>query len=166
MDELRLSKFENIFHDLFLKTENTILVNGLANGYSEPIYLPAHNGSPAQIVYANGFVTSALHEVAHWCHAGFERRQQVDYGYWYAGDERTQLEQAKFEQVELVPQAYEYLLSQAVGLNFSPSLDNFNVEITLDRELFFEKIKYTAKAKYITGLSPRLNLLLNELHYD
>ena len=156
-------QFETLFNDLFLASEHTKLINGVRIGASEPLYTPAQGQDPAQIIYAHGFITSAFHEVAHWCYAGVDRRQRIDYGYWYAGEYRDQSAQDDFERVELVPQAYEYLLCQAAQHPFQVSLDNFNHEVMLDRDGFEARVKSMAANKQKTGLSPRLNLLLNAL---
>jgi elongation factor P hydroxylase len=156
-------EFELLFNALFFKSDNTLLVNGLDVGELEPLFLPAMGDTPARIIYAHGFLSSALHEVAHWCFAGAERRKLVDYGYWYSGDERDQKEQHLFEQVELVPQAYESLLSESCGLQFKVSLDNFNPAVALDREQFTQKVLETAQYKLKYGASPRLQRLLKAL---
>ncbi len=53
------------------------------------------------------FYASALHEIAHWCIAGENRCQQVDYGYWYEPNGRSEERQFEFEKVEVKPQALE-----------------------------------------------------------
>lgn len=65
-----------------------------------------------------------LLEVAHWCVAGEKRRQQEDYGYWYAPDGRTEAQQQEFEKVEVRPQALEWIFSVASGHPFTVSADN------------------------------------------
>jgi len=115
-----------IFNDLFLDELNTTLVLG----DDEPIYLPANDEHPHhRIVFAHGFFASAMHEIAHWCVAGPERRKLEDFGYWYKPDGRTAEEQAEFEQVEVRPQAYEWLLSKAAGHKFHFSADNLSSDI-------------------------------------
>ena len=47
-----------------------------------------------------------------------------DLGYWYAPDGRTLEQQQLFEQVEIKPQAIEWLFAQAFGRKFRVSLDN------------------------------------------
>ncbi len=75
-----------IFNDTFLETFNT----KLELGGDEPIYLPADQEHPHhRIIFARGFYASALHEIAHWCVAGPERRLLEDFGYWYEPDGRT-----------------------------------------------------------------------------
>lgn len=160
---LTLHEFETIFHQLFFASENTQLVNGMLVGANEPLYTPASNCSPAKIIYANGFLQSALHETAHWCHAGLNRRQKIDYGYWYVGDSRNQQQQVNFEKVELIPQAYELLLSQACGIEFQVSLDNFNSDVFLDRDGFFQKVILAAEQALLNGLPQRLNRLYHEI---
>lgn len=111
----------NLFNDLFKKTEQTILVGGAA----EPLYLPKNSAVPFnQIIFTYDYFSSALHEVAHWCVAGTERRQLIDYGYWYKPDGRDHESQKIFEQVEAKPQALEWIFSVASGARFRVSADN------------------------------------------
>ncbi len=79
---------------------------------------------PARIQFAHGFFNSALHEISHWTIAGDKRRLLPDLGYWYAPDGRTREQQALFEQVEIKPQAIEWMFAQAFGRKFRVSLDN------------------------------------------
>jgi elongation factor P hydroxylase len=110
-----------LFDALFGAAENTRLVRGSA----EPLYLPPGEGAPhGRIVFAHGFFASALHEIAHWCVAGPARRRLVDYGYWYKPDGRSATEQREFEQVEVRPQALEWIFSRAAGREFHFSADN------------------------------------------
>jgi elongation factor P hydroxylase len=116
-----------IFNNLFQQAENTILVKG----EHEPLYLPASSKCPhAQVIFAHGFYQSALHEIAHWCIAGQDRRQLVDYGYWYQPDGRSAEQQKIFEQVEIKPQALEWMFSVAAGSRFYISADNLSGEET------------------------------------
>lgn len=99
-----------LFNKTFLSTENT----ELAGGYNEPLYQPAMPDNPThRILFTHDYFASALHEVAHWCVAGTTRRQQVDYGYWYEPDGRTQEQQHLFEKVEVRPQAFEWIFANA-----------------------------------------------------
>lgn len=112
-----------IFNTLFLESHNTQLVCC----QNEPIYLPADASHPHhRIIFAHGFYASALHEIAHWLVAGPARRLQEDYGYWYKPDGRNADEQLLFEQVEIKPQAIEWVLSTAAGFKFNFSADNLN----------------------------------------
>ncbi len=96
----------------------------LVKGDFEPEYFPATSDTSARIQFAHGFFNSALHEISHWSIAGEKRRLLPDLGYWYAPDGRTAEQQALFEQVEIKPQAIEWLYSQAFGRKFRVSLDN------------------------------------------
>ena len=96
----------------------------LVRGDFEPEYFPATITTPARIQFAHGFFNSALHEISHWSIAGDKRRLLADLGYWYAPDGRTAEQQALFEQVEIKPQAIEWLYSKAFGRKFRVSLDN------------------------------------------
>lgn len=103
----------------------------LVGGAPEPEYLPAGAGRPFhQIIFTRDYFRSALHEIAHWCVAGAERRQLPDFGYWYAPDGRSAEQQGAFERVEIKPQALEWLFCEAAGHSFCVSLDNLNGEVT------------------------------------
>lgn len=131
-----------LFNRSFEHSENTILVAG----DNEPIYLPAdENAKQHRIIFAHGFFASALHECAHWCIAGMQRRLQVDYGYWYCPDGRDASQQMEFAKVEAKPQALEWILSQACGHAFVISLDNLSgesVDITPFRQAVLKQIKH------------------------
>ena len=100
----------------------------LVRGDFEPEYFPATADHPARIQFAHGYFNSALHEISHWTIAGEQRRLLPDLGYWYAPDGRTAEQQALFEQVEVKPQAIEWLFAQAFGRKFRVSLDNLTGE--------------------------------------
>ena len=114
---------EEAFHGCFLDGENT----RLQGGAQEPLYRPARGGEPNAIFYTLDYAASALHEVAHWCVAGPERRRREDYGYWYAPDGRSEEQQRLFEQVEVRPQAMEWIFNVAAGRRFRVSADNLNM---------------------------------------
>lgn len=80
-----------------------------------------------KIFFNRDYFASALHEIAHWCIAGEQRRAQVDYGYWYAPDGRDTQQQRAFEQVEVKPQALEWAFSLACNASFSVSNDNLSL---------------------------------------
>ncbi len=110
-----------LFNQTFEQSHNTRLVKG---GH-EPIYLPADGEQPGhQIVFTRDYYASAMHEIAHWCVAGPERRLQEDYGYWYAPDGRSLEQQQLFERVEVAPQALEWMFNCAAGQRFRVSADN------------------------------------------
>jgi len=111
---------EALYHNCFYNDYNTQLVGNVA----EPLYIPEKNNKPAMIYYRHDYFASALHEIAHWCLAGEQRRTQEDYGYWYCSDERDVTQQRQFLQVEVKPQALEWAFSVAAGYAFDVSLDN------------------------------------------
>ena len=126
----RSTDLEEIFRSCFFERYSTVLVGG----GDEPVYLPGttdregggSGAKPHRIVYRADYFASALHEVAHWCLAGRERRQLEDYGYWYAPDGRTPQQQADFEAVEARPQALESLFAESCGTPFHLSADNLD----------------------------------------
>ncbi len=121
----------------------------LVRGDFEPEYFPIENGQPARIQFAHGFFNSALHEISHWTIAGEQRRLLPDLGYWYAPDGRTKEQQSLFEQVEIKPQAIEWLFSKAFGRKFRVSLDNLTGEGG-DGAAFKDNV-YTQVQKYFDG---------------
>ena len=112
-----------LFQTLFEEKFNTCLQGGV----SEPLYQPALDAKSSHCIYfSHDYFASALHEVAHWCIAGPVRRKQVDYGYWYTPDGRNTEQQLAFEQVEVKPQALEWMFCVAAGFRFRVSADNLN----------------------------------------
>ncbi len=110
-----------LFDRQFLTAETTRLISG----GDEPFYRPACLNRPNhEIIFRADYFASALHEVAHWCIAGSERRLLEDYGYWYEPDGRNEVQQRLFEQVEVKPQAMEWMFSRACGFDFKLSADN------------------------------------------
>jgi len=140
----RIEDLITLFDGLFSDSFNTRLVRG----DDEPLYLPAGPASKQmgladiqiapcndpvpfnRVIFARGFFASALHEIAHWCIAGAVRRQQIDFGYWYAPDGRNAAQQKAFERVEVQPQALEWIFSRAAGCHFFISADNLGGEAT------------------------------------
>jgi len=115
-----------LFNQQFQQSENTVLL-----GYAdEPLYQPADKpNTQHKIHFSHDYAASALHEIAHWTVAGAQRRLQVDYGYWYAPDGRDARQQSLFEQVEVKPQAIEWIFSLAAGMPFNISADNLNADL-------------------------------------
>ena len=110
-----------LFNELFIPSFNTELICC----EEEPIYRPADRDHPHhRIIFAHGFFASALHEIAHWCVAGKERRLLEDFGYWYEPDGRSAERQAEFEKVEVKPQALEWIFSRSADFEFHFSADN------------------------------------------
>ena len=98
-ETLKLTQLVDIFNALFLEEQNTRLQVGAV----EPFYQAPKANQPAVIYSRDNYFSSALHEIAHWCIAGTERRKLEDYGYWYCPDGRTADQQQAFEQVEIKP---------------------------------------------------------------
>lgn len=112
-----------LFNGLFSQTEQTLLIGG----GEEPIYLPKEASfSSHRIVFKKDYYASALHEVAHWCIAGKQRRLLVDYGYWYHPDGRNAEQQQLFQRVEAKTQALEWIFSTAAHFKFHLSRDNLS----------------------------------------
>ncbi len=146
--------FENCFDEKY-KTR-------LVAGDDEPFYQPAGELPYHQVVFAHGFFASALHEVAHWCIAGVERRQQFDYGYWYEPDRRNASQQAQFEQVERKPQALEWLFSLCAGSRFQVSVDNLG-GAEVDRHAFTLAVHDQLTAYILNGLPERAQVFARAL---
>lgn len=163
MNEYNPDQLIKIFNHLFIDSYNTCLT------YSddEPIYLPADDLHPHhRILFAHGFFASALHEISHWCIAGEKRRLLVDFGYWYEPDGRSAEKQREFEQVEVKPQAIEWILTKACGRRFNISTDNLNGEaeaVAAGRALFAENVLNQVKNYLINGLPERADVLKQAL---
>ena len=112
---------EEVFAHCFEDRWNTRLCGGAREPYYDP---SACAQMPHQLFYREDFFASALHETAHWCIAGSERRLLPDFGYWYAPEGRSAKEQAEFEAAECKPQALEWIFSCACNYAFRPSVDN------------------------------------------
>lgn len=142
-----------LFNQLFAGGDDhdaTVLVAGGA----EPEYFPAGADSPARLVFRADYVSSALHEISHWCIAGRARRRLPDLGYWYAPDGRNAEQQREFEQVEVKPQALEWALSLAAGVRFHLSVDNLDGDAGASdgfRQAVFEQ----CQRYFREGLPPR-----------
>lgn len=130
----------------------------LIGGGEEPIYYPQTDPHAYHtIVFTRDYFSSALHECAHWFIAGEARRQCVDYGYWYEPDGRDAKTQRLFEQVEVKPQALEWILSVAADYRFHISLDNLQGAARSTAP--FRKALLTQIAAYKKfGLPPRARI--------
>lgn len=149
-----------LFDATFFDEFNTRLIRG----DDEPVYLPAGTQtSYHQIIFAHGFFSSALHEIAHWCIAGQKRRLLEDYGYWYCPDGRNEAEQKKFEQVEVKPQAIEWAFTIAAGRQFSVSTDNLD-GAEPDREGFTRAVKEQLTLYIEEGFPPRAQRFIAALN--
>ncbi|PMH41830.1 elongation factor P hydroxylase [Vibrio sp. 10N.286.49.B3] len=149
---------------IFNQTFQDAYQTQLELGGDEPIYLPADEQHVYhRIIFARGFYASALHEIAHWCVAGAERRLLEDFGYWYHPDGRSVTAQAAFEQVELRPQAYEWIFAISAGFSFSVSCDNLQGDFEPDRLAFKKKVQQEVLAILAQGLPTRVRLLSESL---
>lgn len=136
----------------------------LCGGAAEPLYTPAGADTPAIVYFRADYAASALHEVAHWCIAGFARRQVEDYGYWYSADGRDAQAQQEFLRVEARPQALEWIFSQAAGLDFRLSLDNLDAPPSpADVHAFALAVDSAAGGYRERGLPPRARLFFDAL---
>ncbi|MCP1727760.1 elongation factor P hydroxylase [Natronospira proteinivora] len=148
-----------LFNQTFEASHNTILVGG----GEEPLYLPAdQNHLRHRIIFRLDYFASGLHEIAHWCIAGRQRRQQVDYGYWYEPDGRDAQQQARFEAVEARPQAIEWAFSRACQKTFRISLDNLDGPIEQSRR-FQAKVEATLRTLEEKGFPPRAQTFISVL---
>ena len=138
------------FHASFEQEYRTRLLGGAA----EPLYQPATNeASWHKVFFREDFAASALHEAAHWCIAGYARRQQLDFGYWYMS-QRDVEQQRAFEELEATPQGLEWIFSIAAGVPFRVSCDNFDERaLALDR--FRDMVREAAQEWLAGGLPPR-----------
>ncbi len=159
--EFDCRRLEQVFQRCFARSENTRLIGGA----DEPIYLPAgpereHN----ELYYREDYFASALHEASHWCIAGAGRRRHVDFGYWYAPEGRNPQQQAAFEQVEVKPQALEWMFSQACGYRFRVSVDNLSADGRApDTRDFSSRVTQQARLWQSRGLPPRALQFLDAL---
>ena len=149
------------FNQLFLESENT----RLKIGAKEPFYRAAREDRAAVIFSRDNYLSSALHEIAHWSIAGKARRELDDFGYWYQPEGRTVTQQKNFEQVEIKPQAIEWALSLACAHRFHFSADNLSQEIEPSTE-FKESVYQQLKAFLIDDKLPlRAQLLFKRLNH-
>jgi len=153
-------RLEQLFAACFANSHKTRLVGGAA----EPLYRPAGDGRREHVIfYREDYFASALHEVAHWCIAGPERRLREDFGYWYAPDGRSAAQQQAFEAVECKPQALEWLFSRACGYPFRVSLDNLDGGSDFDTRAFRGAIFQRARDWQAQGLPERAGIFFTAL---
>lgn len=156
---MNLSDFILIINQHYLNAYNTLLIGG----FSEPFYQAAKQNQPAQIQFTCDYFRSALHELAHWCVAGEERRKLDDYGYWYAPDGRNQEQQELFFACEVVPQAFEWALSLACSVKFDVSVDNLNTP-TSGAEQFKQAVYEKLQSYLENGFPARTESLLQLIY--
>ncbi len=122
---MQAKELSQLLNKNYLNAYNTEIIGG----FDEPFYKAFEGGKPAQIQFSYDYIRSALHELAHWCVAGKERRKQDDYGYWYAADGRNQQQQNEFFKVEIKPQAIEWAFSIVLAVPFEASIDNLGTQV-------------------------------------
>tara|TARA_R110002124_G_scaffold285232_1_gene463487 strand:- start:1133 stop:1678 length:546 start_codon:yes stop_codon:yes gene_type:complete len=110
-----IEKLSIVFPNLIIK-----------GGAEEPFYQAPKSDTKATIHFRNNYPRSLLHELSHYCIAGEKRRKIDDFGYWYTECGRTTEDQKRFELVEARPQGLEKAMCEAIGIKFSPSLDDFS----------------------------------------
>lgn len=155
-----------IFDGCFSEEYNT----RLERGGDYPIYLPAFfdEGSvPSDrnynvILFAHGYYSSALHEISHWLVAGRERWKLEDFGYWYEPDGRSAERQREFEQVEVKPQAIEWILATAANFRYFASADNLTGDAG-DNSAFKQAVYEQVKTYAEKGLPKRAEMLRKAL---
>ncbi len=159
-DETEDQALIRLFNHCFMESENT----GLVGGGKEPLYKPAGADSEYhQVIFKADYCASALHEVAHWCIAGSQRRLKPDYGYWYSPDGRSKTLQKKFESVEVKPQALEWIFADATpNVVFSISIDNLN-GTAFDLPAFKINVYRQALSYLAKGLPARASIFLKAL---
>lgn len=140
-----------LYDQCFREAFNTVLIGG----GEEPVYLPAsRQGEPHKIIFTRDYFASAMHEISHWMIAGAHRRTLEDYGYWYAPDGRTAEQQTEFEQVEVKPQALEWILSRAADAPFRLSSDNLDGGVG-PTDSFAQAVASQARKYCREGVNPR-----------
>lgn len=137
----------------------------LSPGADEPFYQASTNDEPAVIFSTQDYFSSALHEIAHWCIAGTERRKLDDYGYWYEPDGRSAEQQAEFFKVEVKPQALEWAFSLAAGIPFRVSVDNLDggLEASQEAVAFRDNVHEQLKQYFSEGFPKRALLMIQML---
>ncbi|MEX1033064.1 MAG: elongation factor P hydroxylase [Cellvibrionaceae bacterium] len=148
-----------MFDRVFGQSYNT----RLQSGGEEPLYSPAPKATGWHcITFTRDYYASALHEVAHWCIAGPERRQCLDYGYWYAPDGRDRARQRAFEQAEVKPQALEWVFSRAARFGFRLSADNLDAQEGVSAS-FKRAVWLQARDYCVNGLPRRADAFASAL---
>ena len=111
-------------------------------GGVEPRYTAARGDVPATLQYTADFASSALHEAAHWCLAGADRRALDDFGYFYVPAEaRSGADQRRFEAAEVRTQAIEWLFSLAAGVEFHLSVDSIGRDVAMFRGAVVQEVQ-------------------------
>ncbi|QIW16658.1 ATPase [Pasteurellaceae bacterium RH1A] len=170
-DKHQIEDLMAIFNRCFGESHNT----RLERGGDYPIYLPAfidEGNQPSArpynvILFAHGYYSSALHEIAHWLVAGEARRKLEDFGYWYEPDGRSAERQREFESVEVKPQALEWVLATAANFRYFASADNLTGDAG-DNSAFkaavYDQVKIYAERGYLPKRAEQLRQALCEFY--
>ncbi len=116
-------------------------------GALEPLYRPSADGGGLHVLhYRADYAASALHEIAHWCIAGAQRRTLTDFGYQYVPPPRSPAAQQRFLDAECRTQALEAVFAERAGVSFQVSIDNFPVpdmaaEFDRQRDVFEARVR-------------------------
>lgn len=147
-----------IFNRTFMHSEQTELIMGA----QEPLYQPRGSENDLhQIICTRDYFASGLHEIAHWCVAGKERRKLVDFGYWYSPDGRTAQQQLAFERAEVKPQALEWIFSASAQFRFRASADNLQNNLGASDE--FKQALFHQVKQYLQEGLPRRAAIFSEV---
>jgi elongation factor P hydroxylase len=147
-----------IFDGCFADDFNTRLIKG----DDEPIYLPADarfriTASSLPTAFASG-----LHEISHWCIAG---KRVASWWTSVTGTARTDdaATQGQFEDVEVKPQALEWLFCVAAGFPFNVSCDNLEGDFEPDRIVFQRRVHAQVMEYLEKGIPERPARLIEAL---
>lgn len=153
-----------LFNTIFEASHQTVVIGT----EDEPHYLPKGDGRLHHyIFYTQDSYTSLMHEVAHWCRAGLQRRQLPDYGYWYQAENRPPHAQQLYVQSESKTQALEWIFCVAAGLRLQIIPEN--QPHSFEPSLEFKRSIYDATLNYLRlGLSDRSDRFKQKLlsHYQ
>jgi hypothetical protein len=149
MTDVAAAQIAAIFDRQFADRHRTVMVGGAV----EPLYLPSRGIDPALVVFTRDYPASALHEAAHWCLAGADRRQRRDYGYWYVPGPRDPERRRAFFAAELDVQALEAVFASAAGVKFVVSADDFDAP-PCELEAFARRV-HARSAAFGCGLPER-----------
>lgn len=88
------------------------------------------------------------------------------FGYWYCPDGCDAMTQSQFEDVEVKPQAFEWLFCVAAGFPFNVSCDNLEGDVEPDRIAFQRRVHARVMALLEQGIPERPARFIRALqHY-
>lgn len=136
----------------------------IRGGADEPFYEASKTDTKATIHFRSNYPRSLLHELSHYCLAGKIRRTIDDFGYWYSPCGRNTDEQSLFEKVEARPQGLEKAMCEAIGIKFSPSLDDFSGNPPSDEFLYNLNCAYQEMLKSPPPTARKVLLALRNIN--